>query len=191
MSVGAASHPFQWSIRSEKKPVLTFVFNEINMPDSTTNALMSNGFVDFSIKAKPSVQEGTVIQNQAGIYFDYNSPILTNTVFHTIKSEYITDFSQVDLITFEDVSTDISSKKEMKALMVYPNPSTENVYFETDQHKDLDLEILDVTGHLIFHERVNANKTEISKSLFKKGIHYYFLKENGEIVKSGKFLIIE
>lgn len=191
LSIGAASHPFQWNLRSEKKPVLTFVFNGINMPDSSTNVLLSNGFIDFSIKSKPSIQEGTIIKNQAAIYFDYNNPIVTNTVFHTIKSEYITDFSQANLITFENLSTGVTPKNDPMTLIVYPNPSTGNVYFEIEKYKDIDLEIVDVTGNLIFQESVNSSTIEISKSVFKKGIHYYFLKDKGEVVKSGKFIIIE
>ncbi|MCO6486072.1 MAG: T9SS type A sorting domain-containing protein, partial [Saprospiraceae bacterium] len=44
----------------------------------------SQGFFTFSMDQQPDLPVGSLIQNTASIIFDFNPPILTNTVFHTI-----------------------------------------------------------------------------------------------------------
>ena len=64
---------------------LEFVMNNILLPDSNTNEPMSHGFVRYRIKPKTTVAVGDSIQNFAAIYFDFNSPVITNTaVTHII-----------------------------------------------------------------------------------------------------------
>ncbi len=63
---------------------LTFTFRNIQLPDSTTDETNSNGFVKYSIKPLPGLTEGTIIENRASIYFDFNEPIVTNTVYNEI-----------------------------------------------------------------------------------------------------------
>lgn len=79
---GASSHPYTWEIGGEG--VLKFTFSNIQLPDSFANKPASHGFVRFSIKPKPFTPVWTQISNQAGIYFDFNAPIITNTVQRTI-----------------------------------------------------------------------------------------------------------
>ncbi|MBK8442449.1 MAG: leucine-rich repeat domain-containing protein [Sphingobacteriales bacterium] len=72
----AASHDYR--LRLENR-ILEVFFENINLPDSTTNEPESHGFVAFKIKAADSVAIGSQLKNTAEIYFDYNFPIVTNT----------------------------------------------------------------------------------------------------------------
>ena len=81
-TAGASSHPYEVKIDDNK--ILTFTFNNILLPDSTTNEIESHGFVQFSIRQKDGNDDGEEIKNKAAIYFDYNEPIITNETFHTI-----------------------------------------------------------------------------------------------------------
>jgi len=81
-SAGASSHPYEITVDENK--ILTFTFNNILLPDSTTNEIESHGFVQFSIRQKDGNDDGEEIRNKAAIYFDYNEPIITNETFHTI-----------------------------------------------------------------------------------------------------------
>ena len=56
-----------------------FNFININLQDSTTNEPLSHGYVQYRIKLKDSLSEGTNIQNTASILFDLNAPVITNT----------------------------------------------------------------------------------------------------------------
>jgi len=60
-------------------------YDGIELPDSTSNLQGSIGSVVFSISPKNNVPDGTAIINQAGIYFDYNEVVLTNTTLNTIR----------------------------------------------------------------------------------------------------------
>ncbi|AHM60017.1 hypothetical protein D770_08780 [Flammeovirgaceae bacterium 311] len=84
LKVGLSSHPVKWEFSQDNQPSIVWRFPKINLPDSTTNERASHGFVKFKIRPKPDLPLGTVISNKAEIYFDYNSPIITNEVFNTI-----------------------------------------------------------------------------------------------------------
>jgi uncharacterized repeat protein (TIGR01451 family) len=77
-----SSHPY--SFRMYGPGILEWRFEDILLPDSTTNEPASNGFVKFKVSPKPNLPFGSTIKNRAGIYFDFNPPIITNTYHHNI-----------------------------------------------------------------------------------------------------------
>ncbi|MFN0217159.1 MAG: T9SS type A sorting domain-containing protein [Saprospiraceae bacterium] len=81
---GASSHPYRFEMSENGN--LKFTFNNIMLPDSNTNEVASHGFVQYSVaqKSLPANPPGTVIENMAAIYFDYNAPVVTNKVSHTV-----------------------------------------------------------------------------------------------------------
>lgn len=78
-----SSHNCKTIIQDNK---IYFEFRNILLPDSTTNLIGSNGFVNFRIKPVSSVALNTSIPNKAAIYFDYNEPIITNTASTLISN---------------------------------------------------------------------------------------------------------
>jgi len=83
---GVSSHPYEFRMYGPR--VLEWRFNNIILPDRTTDNPGSNGFVMFKVQQVPDLPYGTVIENTANIYFDFEEPVITNTYFHTV-----TDFS--------------------------------------------------------------------------------------------------
>ena len=83
---GVSSHPYTLHVSGQGQAVLKFVFDPIILPDSNVNEPASNGFVTFSITPKSDIPLGTRIDNVADIYFDFNPPVRTNTVFTTIDT---------------------------------------------------------------------------------------------------------
>ena len=67
--------------------ILSFQFLNINLPDSGADFEGSNGYVSFIIKADTGLADSTVIENSAGIYFDLNPPIITNTAINTLVTK--------------------------------------------------------------------------------------------------------
>ena len=65
--------------------MLELLFENILLPDSFVNEPASNGFVFFDIHVLPDSDYGTKIENTAEIYFDFNEPVITNTVVNTIQ----------------------------------------------------------------------------------------------------------
>jgi uncharacterized repeat protein (TIGR01451 family) len=72
----SASHPYTLSITDQNK--LEWKFDPIILPDSTNNNAASNGYVAFRIKPTSTLVMGDTIANRAGIYFDFNLPVITN-----------------------------------------------------------------------------------------------------------------
>jgi len=84
----SSSHPELLSTSlKEENHLATFEFKGINLPDSTTNVKGSQGYVSYMILPVDNLPENTAIKNAAGIYFDLNPPILTNTVQNILVNE--------------------------------------------------------------------------------------------------------
>ncbi len=94
LKMGSGSHPFIWSLNPNRE--LVFTFDNILLPDSTTNEPASHGLVGFSIDPKSTIVPGDSIENRVGIYFDFNSPVITNTVLHTIRKPVVTSSEHID-----------------------------------------------------------------------------------------------
>ncbi len=97
---GASSHFYTYTIDANN--TANFLFPGINLPDSTSDFEGSQGFITFTIDQNFDNPAGTEIFNSAGIYFDNNSPIQTNTTIHRIPfptMELISDlnFCQGDI----------------------------------------------------------------------------------------------
>jgi len=66
--------------------IVSFNFNDIYLADSFVNEPASHGFVKFSLQTSADIAENTLIENTAGIFFDFNPAIVTNTVGNTFVS---------------------------------------------------------------------------------------------------------
>ena len=81
----ASSHSMRPSLQlADGKAV--FQFDNIQLPDSNVNEALSHGFVQFAVRLKNGLPAGTLVQNQAGIYFDFNPPVLTNVAETRIQT---------------------------------------------------------------------------------------------------------
>jgi len=72
------SHPFASRTTGNK---VEFIFENINLPFDDAH---NDGYVMFKIKTKPTLVLGDTFSNTAGIYFDYNFPVITNTATATV-----------------------------------------------------------------------------------------------------------
>lgn len=87
LRLGASSHPCQLSVTGTGRPVLTFTFSGLTLPESTRDALGSQGFVRFTIQPKAGLAPHTEVANYADIFFDYNEPVRTNTTINQLYDE--------------------------------------------------------------------------------------------------------
>ena len=130
MTPGSASHDYTLDVRDGN--VLVFTFDNILLPDSTTNEPASHGFVLFDIDI-PTIDQpyGESILNDAAIFFDFNLPIITNEV-NVIFQDWL---GTADLASSYNV--------ELK-----PNPTNEITVlsFDLDESATTTIELLDITG---------------------------------------------
>ncbi|MCB0517518.1 MAG: T9SS type A sorting domain-containing protein [Lewinellaceae bacterium] len=175
---GIGSHPFSFEMLDEK--VLRFTFDNILLPDSTTNEAASHGFVKFSVKQQPGLDLGTVIENNAAIYFDFNEPVITNTVFHTIGENFI------------EVINDANERPAgFGDLLVYPNPSSGYVNFEIPGGPlgDGTFVLHDHLGRVVRMDTVAGNRFRFERGRLVPGIYFYSIENEGDRLYSGKIIL--
>lgn len=132
---GASSHDYSFSILDGR--VLEFRFNNILLPDSTTNLAASQGFVKFTVQQAPGNPVGTVIENRAGIYFDLNAPIITNTTVHRVGEIFV------------EVEEPATPGTGVKA---FPNPAADWVRFELSQGGSGEVQVFDAAGRPVIQQ---------------------------------------
>lgn len=98
------SHPMTWSIHGQ---VVSFVFDDIMLPDSTSNEPGSHGFVRFRIHPDAALQLGDSVSNSANIYFDFNEPVITApAVFQVDQTTGLGEVAIGDLRLYPDPVSD-------------------------------------------------------------------------------------
>lgn len=154
LQVQAASHDYEVWIRGRE---VAFVFSQISLPDSNANEPLSHGWIKYSIQPSTSFVQNTVIENRADIYFDFNSPVLTNTTRSTADN-----FLSIPSVGSDDF-----------LLEVYPNPlSTGNWQIAAGNEAiGKELEIFDIRGSKIYSMRLVNQQSEIAASHFPQGVY--------------------
>ncbi|MBU0488931.1 MAG: T9SS type A sorting domain-containing protein [Bacteroidetes bacterium] len=125
------SHSMTWDILPHG--VLEFFFDSIMLPDSTADEPNSHGYVVYAVQPDTTLQLLDEIHNTAYIYFDYNTPVITNTAITYIKD------TVNNVKPLEIPETGFS---------LYPNPAGDMVYVNFDLESDdqISISLIDVTG---------------------------------------------
>ncbi|MFN8165795.1 MAG: T9SS type A sorting domain-containing protein [Bacteroidia bacterium] len=84
LEISGSSHPV--SVQYSPSGEVRFNFRDILLPDSTTDETGSHGFVSYRIHPVASLPDPTIVRNTAYIYFDYNSPVITNSTITTFTN---------------------------------------------------------------------------------------------------------
>lgn len=79
-----ASHAYEFT-KDVANNLLSWKFPNILLVDSNTNEPLSHGSFFFKVKLKEGIEENEMIKNKAFIYFDFNSPIITNEAYNFFK----------------------------------------------------------------------------------------------------------
>lgn len=150
------SHLFVTKITEGNK--VEFVFENINLPFDNTN---NDGYVAFKIKTKSNLTNGETFTNLAGIYFDFNYPVMTNeaaTVVGTLGTQQF---------EFEPYFT------------IYPNPADQMLNLYNKQNISVEsIEIYNSMGQLNMIIPDARGRQSIDISPLKTGT--YFIKLHAE-----------
>jgi uncharacterized repeat protein (TIGR01451 family) len=181
---GASSHKYKPEIYGQN--IVKFTFDNILLVDSFRNEPKSNGYVKFRIKQKKDVAFGTKIQNSAGIYFDFNDPVLTNKTLHTVSKNIV--LAVVDKNRFSN-----------NVVKVFPNPSSETTLFElTDTPlptcsgcaiSKTTFELFDIVGKRIRGEEFEGKTYEFHRGSLPSGVYIFKLVDANGIIGAGKLII--
>jgi uncharacterized repeat protein (TIGR01451 family) len=155
----ASSHPFELKVLPGGE--IRFEFDQIMLPDSSTNEIESHGFVKYRINLKPNLIPETAITNYALIYFDLNPAIITDTTLNTIKPEQSANQFELESIAEKDV-------------FVYPNPYTDQLNIVFSNIEPSIISLYSLSGKRIL-ELTDFDKDKISLTLSDLKAGLYFL----------------
>jgi uncharacterized repeat protein (TIGR01451 family) len=143
--------------------LIKWTFNNILLPDSITNEELSHGWIRFRIKQLNNLVNGNVIKNKSYIYFDFNEPIITNEVFHTINNSF-----EIDNSNLYEINSNYS---------LYPNPTSSEITITSDKFTNEPYTLYDQMGRTVGSGNLTGTSTTLSLSTLSKGI--YILKVEG------------
>lgn len=172
----AASHEYQVTLTADGK--VEFLFENILLPDSTTNEIKSHGFAKYRISPLNNLAEETPIHNFADIFFDFNPPIETNTTLNTLVSE-------LPVNTIE--------KNQNVTVQVFPNPFDKSVNFSVGNIPTATAKLIvtNLYGKTIASHSITSNSIlEISEEDWHSGIYFYQLIDeySNSLLISGKIM---
>ena len=155
--------------------VLQVNFPNIMLPDSASNPEGSKGFVQYQIKPKANLPEGTLINNTAHIFFDYNPAIVTNTTTNLFTTALA--IAEIDKHAFS----------------FFPNPSSGKMTFvnESIGSAEIILHVYDLLGKKLLSESMifMNGKSEINLALNSGS--YLLVTEDEEGLFHSYRLVIE
>lgn len=158
--------------------MMRLYFNNIQLPDSFANEPLSHGFVKYGIKPRQGIQVGNVISNTAGIYFDFNEPIITNTV-NTEITEPIDDTGLEAVLHHEN------------SLIVFPNPAQNSILIHLDdlENQPVWIAIFDLSGRRVMYTQVEHLNNPIPIATFSRGMYQVILmNQAGKKLGASRFV---
>ena len=149
-------------------------FDNIQLPDSSTNLMGSNGYFEFRIKMDTAFTSNDTIFNRAGIVFDFNEPIYTNTVS-----------------THLQVETSLSDQGDKKMTFVLnPNPARDHIRIEVKPYRHtITFSIFDLQGNVVLSKKQWSVDNTIDLRHLPAGV--YFVKLLDETSNPVQKLLIQ
>lgn len=160
--------------------LVTFFFEDINLPwKGAYGDALSSGLINYSIKRKSNVPQGTEFTNTANIFFDFNEPITTNTTLNTLKDEDPT----VGVETLQQSGDAIT-------VDLYPVPATDLITIRVNNVPNDEvatLRIIDIMGSEVMNRRLELSEgsTAITQNVsdLATGTYITLIQlNNGEVI---------
>lgn len=175
---GVASHAYTFELIEGN--VLEFRFDNIMLPDSNVNEVASHGYVKFKIAQQVDNPLGTVIENSAAIYFDFNEPVITNTVQHTVGENFLEIISSIIRGPYLDAD-----------ITVTPNPMNTSAIVTLEEMTVTDgkLIVYDLFGRIVQNYNFDGNQVEILKNQLSSGLYLFEIRDQERLIGSGKLSV--
>ncbi len=162
LSILSSSHPVE--ISSIDGNNLIFHFENMQLTSNAEPTVGSVAVIKYQIKTKSSRSLGTQIAASALVLLDYEALYLTNVVTSTIDSS--------------------TAAKETKAsgnsIILYPNPSNNEIIVKFDHSNTAAITINDVTGKVVLSIDNYENNQRINIAALANGLYFVKVKIDGE-----------
>ena len=143
--------------------IAKFDFPQINLLDSAFNSAACSGAVIYTINTLPGLTAGATVQNHAGIFFDINPVVMTNTVANKVGC------TDLGVAAIHNSNTSI-----------YPNPTHESLTIISSGNIS-NIIITNILGQNVFSSDYSASQVQVNVAALPAGV--YFVKINGNEVR--------
>ncbi len=169
----ASSHNYRFVVEEGQR--INWTFDNILLPDSNTNEPASHGFVKYRIDLRENLPLGTRIENEAAIYFDFNSPIITNRTVNTLAEPVLS-------IDAETTST---------KLKIWPQPAGDWVNIESPfSLSQARVQLFDLHGRRVYQASdLEGKHFRIPAQALAPGLYLLHLHQDGALIASAKLVI--
>tara|TARA_R110002096_G_scaffold135456_2_gene287131 strand:- start:32419 stop:34752 length:2334 start_codon:yes stop_codon:yes gene_type:complete len=157
--MNGSSHDYKLRVENN---ILIWEFDNILLPDSTTDLQGSQGFINFSTSINPNLAVGDTVQNQVQIYFDYQKPVFTNKA-KTAVVKWIGEEENLVERSFD----------------VYPNPANDFIYIENLGAFDSEILLYNAESKLLQKYNLKTQaKDEINIRKLEPGVYFLISGES-------------
>ena len=145
-------------IKYGSQVILKFDFPNIMLPDSSHHDVC-HGMVIYEIDTKAGLADMTNIPNRAGIYFDTNPVVMTNSASNTINCP-----------------TSIQDVAIRQNIAIYPNPATDELTVTTKNVTFTSFTISNAIGLQVLAQDISNAQTRMNIKALAPGVYYISLK---------------
>ena len=138
--------------------IVKFDFPNINLLDSAYHN-QCNGMLTFNINTLSGLPNGTSIFNHAGIFFDDNAVVMTDTVEDIIG-----------------IPTGIAAVNNASKVIIYPNPANDQLTISIDNATYSSASITNVFGQQLLSQAINSAQTLVNVKALPAGMYYITLR---------------
>lgn len=168
----AASHAYITQIIYPRQ--LEFTFNGINLPPTSIDPNNSKGYIIFKVTPENNLNVGTVIANEAKIYFDNNTPVIT---------------PMAEVVVVGTTGIVESNNASSNTLFIYPNPTHDRINIEMPGAGSgkFAVSLYSIDGKLINALSIQKQKEQplqLDLSLTEKGIYIIIVSKDSRVWSS-------
>lgn len=147
----------------QEDSIFSFHFDDIMLPDSGTSMAGSKGFVRFTVDQRTGLSGGTVIRNNAAIFFDQNPPVITNSTSNRIES-----------------SSSLLDEKASPSLSIHPNPARDRLHLRSGDDLQGSAILRDLQGKKVLGQRLSGTRNSLRLEGLPDGIYILSVRFEGK-----------